>query len=165
MTLETQNPSVRHAIVTRLTSQCHAITLARSSIGGSHSSHVAAAPSIGAHSAPPMIESAGRAPTAGMMSRCARGAYRRARAWLRHLPDRVAVSAVQMFGEPCSFRDASLDVSPAPKQIVIDGRQLDGRWMIRQIERQSLYRRIQIEQQRPFAVVAQHALDPEERRH
>ena len=81
----------------------------------------------------------------------------------------MAVSAVQAGDEARKFRAAqiprdALDVSPAAKQVVIDGCQLHGRGMIGQIERQPLNRCVEIEEQRPLAIVAQHALDPEERR-
>ena len=47
---------------------------------------------------------------------------------------------------------------------MVDRRQLHGRRMIRHLQGEPLERRVEIEQQRPLAIIADHALDPEERR-
>src|SRR5262249_27365235 len=52
---------------------------------------------------------------------------------------------------------------PLPQQIVIDVEQLVDRRVFRNCRRKLLDRRVEIEEQLPLAVVAYHALDPEER--
>src|SRR5688500_9832144 len=58
----------------------------------------------------------------------------------------------------------SLHLRPAPEQIVINACELDRRRMIGRLRGDTLYGRIHVEQDRPLAVIADHALDPKKRR-
>src|SRR5262249_13034058 len=61
-------------------------------------------------------------------------------------------------------RNCDLEISPPAKKFAVHRRQLHDRRVRRHVKRQSLDGGIEVEQQRPIAIVAHHALDPEERR-
>src|SRR5690606_17944210 len=66
----------------------------------------------------------------------------------------------------CASADAlfnALSFGPLPQQVVIDRRELDHRRMSRKLRAETLDRHVHLEKEPPLCVVADHALDPEER--